>query len=132
MPVYRQEVYDTINKSVDRLGRQAPRLLVNFSTLMRSIPGFAEQWTAIPDAFWAESVNEQRYSIATVACPCGNEPKIEAGHMSDCACERYYFFSGVGVLVANSPKKELRPTPMSDAEAAEFLGDPQPPTPAAS
>lgn len=131
MPVFRQDVYDTINKSSDRLGRRVPRLVYNFATLMRGVPGFADQWSRIPGEFWAETVNDERLSIATVACPCGSEPQVEAGQMSDCACERFYFYSGVDVLVANSPKKDLRPTPMSDSEAAELLGS-QPQTAAAS
>lgn len=118
-------------KKKDLLGRQVPRLAFNFATLMRSIPGWADQWRRIPDEFWAESVTDERYSIATVACPCGHEPAIEAGQMSDCECGRYYFFTGSGVLVANSPRRDVEPIPMSSDEAVEYVGS-QPQTTAAS
>lgn len=131
MAQYEWDVYDTIARTSDRIGRQNPRLAFNFATFMRSIPGWGEQWTPIPDEFWQEDVTFDRLSFATVACPCGAEPRVGAGRTLQCACERIFFYSGRGVLVANSPKRDLKPEPMSAEEAAEFA-QLEPPTSAAS
>lgn len=104
MPRYRDDVYATLTRRRDLLDRQDPRLVFNFATLARTIPGYLDQFTAIPNEFWAANVTTTGISTAIVACPCGQEPVIEAGLTEQCACGRIFFFSGRGVMVANSPK----------------------------
>jgi hypothetical protein len=131
VPQYAQDVYDTLTRSTDRIGRQNPRLVFNFATLARSIPGYLEQFSRIPDEFWQEDVTFERVSFAVIACPCGVEPRVEAGRTLQCTCERVFFFSGQAVMVANSPKRDLKPVPLDAEDAAEMsLLEPQ--TPAAS
>lgn len=105
MPSYRDDIYATLTKQRDKLDRQVPRLVFNFATLARSIPGFLEHFAPIPDNFWASDVTKSGFSVATIACPCGQEPTIEAGRTQQCSgCPRIFFYSGRGVLVGNSPK----------------------------
>lgn len=130
---YRQEVYDTLTKAEDpnSITRQRFRLAFNFATFARGIPGYAELFSPIPDEFWTQDVATDGYTTAVVACPCGQEPAVEAGLTLACSCGRIYFFSGRGVLVANSPKRDLKPDPLG-AEEAGALSAIEPETPAAS
>lgn len=67
------------------------------------LSGFMAQWTPIPGDFWAQILNEDGFTAAKVACPCGEEPEVEVGLSLTCGCERTFWFNFTDVLVANSP-----------------------------
>lgn len=91
---------------VDLLGRRQLRHR-GAATFLRSIPHMMDQLSRIPSEFWALDVNDEGYSEAVVACPCGNTPHIEVGTMEQCSCPRIFFFGGPAVFVANSPKTSV-------------------------
>lgn len=76
----------------------------------------------IPGDYWTMDVDDDGYTIAFVACPCGRSPAIPAGGSRSCrgnwcradeedgvpepdyeACPRSYIFTGDSVYVAGSP-----------------------------
>lgn len=87
----------------DRIGsrRREPRRLP-FLTMCRAAPGLAEQFgRKIPAEFWSLDGN-----VATVACPCGEEPRSEEGIPVGCGCDRSYLYDGQSVRIAGGPKGE--------------------------
>jgi hypothetical protein len=100
----RPEVKDTITSDppTDERGMKMPRRL-GALTMLRSIPGLPSQFRSIPDDFFTLDVNEEGYTEAVIACPCGETPTVEIGRLVECACERFFLNMGVRVLVANSP-----------------------------
>lgn len=127
---FRRDVYDSLVESRDLAGRKNPVLVFNFGTLLRALSGFANQWSKIPSEYWNQDTTAEGHVMAKVSCPCGESPEAEGGLLARCDCERMFFFSGTDVLVANSPRQDLRVLPL-DADDAEALGELEPPTPAA-
>lgn len=107
---------------VDRLLRRQPRQ-VSIFTLLRGIPGLHGRFSEIPEAFWALDVNADGFSEAVVACPCGQEPRVELGTVRQCACDRFFAFLGTVVMVANSPVRELQARPIAADEVPAPPGD---------
>lgn len=117
--IVRPHVRDTLTADphIDQAGWRHPRRL-GMMTFMRSIPGLPSQFRPIPENFWSEDVNEEGFTEAIIACPCGEEPSVEVGSVVECKCERFFFNAGVKVLVANSPIPPAA-EPDESPEAAE-------------
>jgi hypothetical protein len=76
---------------------------IGMSTFAHHVPGFMDQWTTVPPDYWAQGVNDEGFTAATVACPCGVEPEIEVGSTGECDCGRIFWFAFTVLWVANSP-----------------------------
>jgi hypothetical protein len=117
--------------SFDISGRKVPRRL-GVLTIFRSMPWLWRAWSKIPDVAWTLDVNDEGYSEAVIACPCGHQPRVEVGTIETCdddyaravaeaddpdavddaafRCPRSYLFLGEATYVANSPH---RPPPVA-------------------
>lgn len=98
----------------DRIGarRDMPRRL-SFVMMADGVPGLATQFSrTIPAEFWSLDG-----STATIACPCGEEPRSEDGCPIVCACERAYLYDGQDVRVAFGPNHEPAPEDTDEPEA---------------
>jgi hypothetical protein len=76
---------------------------VGMPMFAKHIHGFMDQWTQIPGDYWAQMLNDDGYTAAEVACPCGEAPKVEVGGSLSCECGRIFWFAFTDVWVANSP-----------------------------
>jgi hypothetical protein len=92
----------------DLIGRRQFRRL-GVMSFMRSIPSFAAQWSRIPADYWQQDLGPDGYTVAVVACPCGEDARVQVGLSLEHACDRFYFFTGDEVRVANSPRREPVP-----------------------
>lgn len=80
----------------------------------QAVPGFLAQFDRqVPHAF----VTQVDDGVYAVACPCSAEPRIPAGEIVECRCERSFLATGAAVLVANSPAGEP-PAPVDVDEDA--------------
>ena len=87
----------------DLMGRRHFRRL-GFMSFARAIPGFAAQWSRIPNAAWSLTTADDGHSAAEISCPCGASPAPPVGmHVACEGCQRFYLFTGSNVMVANSP-----------------------------
>src|SRR4051812_37320745 len=100
----RDEVYGSIQRPVDRLGRPQPRILGAIGILAVGVASGGTPPSEVPSDFWRMDVSEEGFSVAVIACPCGSEPVVEVGCLQSCECERYFYFAIDKVLVFNSPK----------------------------
>ena len=97
--------FDAAGMAVDGLGRRQPTRL-NMAILLRSIPGALEQFRKeVPPDFIADDVRDGD-RVTVVACPCGEEPAVLLGGMSECGCGRFYLNTGQKVLVALTPESD--------------------------
>lgn len=96
----RPSVAESYSRYIDRIGRGHPHK-IPLTTFLQTLP--AEAMTAIPAEFWSTDANDEGYTEAVIACPCRATPRVEVGRMSECTCERYFFFTGTDVYVGNSP-----------------------------
>lgn len=69
----------------------------------------------IPGEYWVQDVADGT-TVAVVSCPCGMTPSVPAGGIEMCreedeweTCARAYVFTGINVLVANSPQRAAAP-----------------------
>lgn len=111
----RPDVADQIpsKKTRDLLGREQGRR-IGWHWFFRALPGMFAQFSTIPGDFWAQDVNDDGFSEAVVSCPCGETPHIEVGCVEKCVCERWFFFAGPEVLVANSPARQAESQPTAE------------------
>lgn len=108
----RDEVYDSYVRPVDRIGRQQPRPIGSFGLLKVAIGAGLPAPIKIPAGAWSQDVNDEGYTEAVVACPCGEVPHVEVGCLKGCDCERFYWFALDEVMVFNSPVSRTDlPTP---------------------
>lgn len=70
------------------------------ATALRSIPGLARQFGDVPPDY-VELDGERR---ATIACPCGERPKLGVGESAECRCARLFLNLAPYIMVANSPR----------------------------
>ena len=103
---FRPDYVDANIERRDLLDRKQPRRLglPALRSILATIPV-----VRIPDGFWTLDVNEEGYSIAVVACPCGHTPQVEAGLVVVACenCERGYTFTGTEVFVLNPQPRQL-------------------------
>lgn len=68
---------------------------------LRTLPWLARAFeTDVPDAYVAVDLNDDGYSAATIACPCGVAHQVEIGTMTDVqSCGRAFFWFGKEVRV---------------------------------
>lgn len=111
--IIRDEVLASLGPSLDRLGRKAPKPLGALGIITVGISCGGPAPTEIPSDYWSQDLNDEGYTAATVACPCGESPCVEIGCLHGCTCERYFYFALDKVLVFNSP---ARPAVASTAE----------------
>lgn len=126
--VWRPERLESVTP-VDRIGRPVPHR-IGMLTWFHAIPGLAAQFTAIPEEYWAQDANDEGFTVAVVACPCGREPAPEAGQLVECGCHRFYLYTGRTVMVANGPKQ--RPKPRWERIVDDFCAAREVETPAPS
>lgn len=111
--VWRPERHEAIKPYVDRLDRQHLHL---FNPLKLLEPAALQGVPVdiIPGEYWTLDLDGDGFSVAVVACPCGQTPNVTAGSFAMCRCERAYLFTGADVSVLNSPKgrgsEETEPT----------------------
>lgn len=96
-------VLGSLSRPVDQLGRQQPRILGAFGILKAAMRSGGTPPVEVPGDYWSQDVGEEGYTVANVACPCGQTPSVEVGCLKVCECERAYFFPVDTVLVFNSP-----------------------------
>lgn len=104
----RDEVYDSIERPHDLLGRKQPHILGSFGVLKVAMQAGMPAPITVPSTKWQQGLNEDGFSQAEVMCPCGGCPKPEVGCVVGCECERYYYFAVDRVLVFNSPRAQPR------------------------
>lgn len=109
------------DSNVDRLGRRQPRRLTVVG-MLRALPQPEGGSKEVPGSYWTLDVNEDGFSEAVVSCPCGHEPHVELGGVSNCECERVYLFTGTELRVFNSPRDT--PKSLGTADPAQT---PEPP-----
>ena len=103
-PVAYIEGLDSDGHLVDNLGRRQPTRF-NLVWAFRAVPGMAAQFRReVPGDFWSKDTKEDGTPVAVISCPCGQEPLVEPGRMTECECERFYVHLGNSVRVANSPQ----------------------------
>jgi hypothetical protein len=73
-----------------------PRRL-GWATFLQAIPGLALRFRPVPPGY-ATLVN----GTFTVKCPCGEAPRVEREHATECACGRVFLASDK-VYVAGGP-----------------------------
>lgn len=106
--VIRDEVHGSLVRPVDRLGREQPRILGAYGILSVAMRSGGKAPVEVPPDYWSKDVNDEGFTAANVACPCGATPSIEVGCLKVCECERGYFFPLDKVLVFNSPPPQIR------------------------
>jgi hypothetical protein len=83
-----------------RIGRRSEPRRLDFALMMQAVPGLAAQYKRkIPAEFWSVAAQE----LVDVACPCGETPAARLGVPKECACERFYLYTGESVRVAGGP-----------------------------
>lgn len=112
----RPVVGDGMTRRRDTLGRQIPRPLGAVGIITIALQCGMPPPVEIPGEFWSQDVNDDGFSCAVVACPCGEGPQVEVGTVVPCdpswdpdsgvepRCKRYFFFAGDRVVVFGSPK----------------------------
>lgn len=100
---WRQDRFESIRPHHDRVNRRHPH---RFSplVLVRQAIQLGIPFDVIPAEYWLLTTDREGYSVAVIACPCGDTPVVDAGGIEQCPCERAYFFTGDDVSVLNSPK----------------------------
>lgn len=108
--------YDEDANRVDNIGRQQPTEF-NLVWAFRAVPQMAEQFKRrVPDSFTANEVEEDGTPVITVACPCGESPRVRLASIHECKCERFYLGLKSEVRVANSPVADPEPQPEESPE----------------
>lgn len=101
--VWRWDRYESILPHVD-LKRRTHLHPFQPIVLMRQAAALGIPLDKVPGAYWSLDVDDEGFSVAEVACPCGETPRVDAGGLHACECERGYFFTGEDVWVVNSQK----------------------------
>jgi hypothetical protein len=108
--------------SHDGLGRKVPAPACRLPVMLEKYAHWGIPVKEIPGGYWTLDVDDDGYTIAIVACPCGDSPQIPAGAGHCCQgdwcradeqrgvpepnyekCPRSYVFTGDSVWVAGSP-----------------------------
>jgi hypothetical protein len=105
-----RELDDELAERVTGRMEGQPRRLSALALLL-SVPSVARAFKAIPWAYWTREVGQTQehdgsfteVAVARVRCPCGQEPLVELGQLTECGCERFFAFGGRQVLSANPP-----------------------------
>lgn len=103
-----------------RLGGSRPDLIkaCSWSTVFQRFPWLKSAFQEIPGEFWVADVEDDKTSVAVVACPCGEEPRVAENQSHQCPCGRFYLnASGESAYVTNTPKED-RWTPEQWAAAS--------------
>jgi hypothetical protein len=108
--------YEAVRPYVDRLDRQHLHGLNPLVLLQTVVGPHNIPVDMVSPEFWAQGADGDGNTVATVSCPCGREPVIEALGLGTCECDRAFFFTGEEVTVINSQK--VRP--------ADLPADPSP------
>lgn len=109
--------FEAVKPYTDLLDRKYPHTLNPFLLLRLAVQQGMVVDT-VPPEFWSQEVNDEGFTVADVACPCGESPRVEVLSMALCPCERTFFFSGEAVTVVNSQKRsQADPDTGSDAAA---------------
>lgn len=102
--VLRIEGFDDDGKLIDTLARRQPTR-PNWIHFLRAVPGLAAQFKRkVPGEFWTTDALDDGTPVATIACPCGEQPTVRLGACEECRCERFYLSTGTTIRVANSPQ----------------------------
>jgi hypothetical protein len=75
--------------------------------IMKVIAGAGVPFEAIPGEFWTPDSDDDGFSLAVIACPCGHTPRVYAGSLIECECVRGYAFTGTEIYVLNPVKPSL-------------------------
>lgn len=78
------------------------------STFLRSIPGLAAQFRAIPEGSY-----QHDSGLATVLCPCGARPSVSDGAMHKCDCGRVFLHAARKVYIAPVTKPTPQEAPVT-------------------
>lgn len=85
-------------------GRHREPRKVGTAMFAATIPGFAELFDREVPAEFVERIG----NVATVACPCGKKPVVEANELAECGCGRWFVNTRTaGVRVAFTPIKDV-------------------------
>lgn len=96
--------YESVKPYTDLLDRQYAHTFNPFVLLELGVrQGMAVD--PVPGEFWSLQVDDAGFTVADVACPCGEQPRVEACGMTVCGCERAFVFTGQDVTVVNSQKR---------------------------
>lgn len=72
---------------------------LGLSTFLQAIPGLAARFDKIVPPEFVVSVAEDELEIA---CPCGQTPRVRAGRLQSCDCNRWFLHDGRSVHVAKT------------------------------
>jgi hypothetical protein len=96
---------EAVKPYTDRLDRQYPHALNPLVLLQTVVGPHKIPVDTVPPEFWAQQADDDGFTVADVACPCGEQPRVDACGMEVCACGRCFFFTGEDVTVINSQKR---------------------------
>lgn len=100
----RPKNFEAIRPYVDKLDRQHLHSL-NPLKLLRYTAGVHMPVDMVPPDFWTLDTDDEGFTVAVVACPCGETPRVEALGLVTCECERGFFFTGEEITVINSQRR---------------------------
>lgn len=99
-----------------RPGQRPPRRFSALSWSLALYPDFLKQFEGeVPAEYWSVAALDTRTgrtALATVACPCGEEPMVPQLGTAECpgeGCGRFFLLSGERIRVAR-----FEPTPSGD------------------
>lgn len=79
-------------------------------TTIRSVPGMAERFEkSVPDGYVAVDLNDDGFSAAQIACPCGEVHEVEIGTVIVAPCDRAFSWFGRDVRVARFDAEDGSP-----------------------
>jgi hypothetical protein len=78
---------------VDRLGQKQPTRF-NWPVALMAVPGMLAVFQVVPPDFWTQESSIDGWPVFTVACPCGETPRVSGFNSEECECGRLYLHAG--------------------------------------